>query len=39
MGKHTAHGYLVEDVYKEKCSVLNQRGLTRHLPDFRWKER
>lgn len=44
MGKHTAHGYLVEDVYKEaenskNCLVLNQRGLMRHLPDFRWKER
>ncbi len=40
MGKHTAHGYLVEDVYKEaeknsqNCLVLNQRGLMRHLPDF-----
>ena len=40
MGKHTAHGYLVEDVYKEAEKFTKVfGGLTRHLPDFRWKER
>ena len=44
MGKHTAHGYLVEDVYKEaekftKLFGFKPARIDETLPDFRWKER